>query len=1399
MRNRGPSDADGVLVTDPTPAGLTLVSLNGPCTAAPGCSLLAGSSETATATFAIPPDYAGADPIVNLASVTSATPDPNTTRNTSRASSSLDTPVAAVSIAMTDNVTEVTAGLSTTYTITLTNDGPASALDTRVVDAFDPAAFASVQWQCVASGTSTCTASGSQAGDIDTLVKLDPGPANAIVITVQAQVRPDATGTVENAATVTIAAGTTDPTADNNHATDLDTIRSVADMSLVKTGPSIIVPGTTVDYTIVATNSGPSVARDFRLADLPEEGATPGIGLFRPDLIQSIQAPPDVTCADQFFPFPSTGQELFVPVCAIPVLAPSETRTITVRLRIPPDYPASLDPSAPTALSNIADAITIGADVDPDLDDLLSTTTATVAPEADIGATKIGPGAVVAGSLASYFIRVANAGPSRATNVVVEDPIPPGLISRAIDGPCAAFPCTIGVLDAGSEVNLRVDVGVPLAYAGPQTYVNIATARSDVSDPNPADNAGSVSTLVLEPRADLLLAKTGPASVVPGAELQYDMVVTKSGSSIAVDVLTVDALPAGTTFVSIATAGAATSCAAPPVGAVGILRCTTPLLQPGEEVRVHLVVKADADLRAGSVLSNVAVVSSPLPDYNNTNDRARVDTVVAAATDADLEITKSGAPDVAVVGADLTYTLAVHNRGPATANSVALTDVLPASLVLVSAAASQGSCTGPRCELGGLAAGATATVTLVATATAPGVAVNEATVTAAEPDPAVANNRVTHVTTVGRADQANLVVRILAVPNVLYAGQTSGYITTVTNRGPAPALNVHLDVQLPPGAVFVTNVNACTTSFPCDFETLQPGETRTVSTAFTVPAASATPGTLTSVATVSSDTPDADPTSNSDSVAQTVLASSDADLEVTVTDSPDAVTSGGALSYAVVVANHGPATVTGARVTNLVPADLTNVSVTSDQGACTGIGPIDCDLPELTAGSYVVIQILANAPIVVPTPNPMVTTATVTGSAPDPDSTNDTAVEPTTVLLGTDADLSIVKTGPGITALGQDVVYSIAVTNLGPGGAAAVSVADLTPPGLTFVSASAPCAGGFPCNLGTMAAGATTTIAVTFHVPTTYSAPSIVNVASVSATTLDPLPGNNTATVVTAIARRGTFRPGCDLNGDGIDDLVAGAGAGGGPHVRAFSLIAGAPVELASFYGDSAQSSGGVFVACGDVNSDGVDDIITGAGPGADPRVRALTLSGGTVVEVASFDAYGTEFKGGVRVATGDVDGDGTIDIITGAGPGGGPHVRVFSLAGGVPAEIASFYAYDPRFAGGVAVAGGDVNGDGVADIITGAGPGGGPHVRAFSLVGGLIEIASFYASRSGIRGRGVRGGRRPGRGQRGRHRHRRRTWRQSACPRVQAGRQPGRDCELLRVRPGIHRRCIRGSRRRGR
>ena len=216
------------------------------------------------------------------------------------------------------------------------------------------------------------------------------------------------------------------------------------------------------------------------------------------------------------------------------------------------------------------------------------------------------------------------------------------------------------------------------------------------------------------------------------------------------------------------------------------------------------------------------------------------------------------------------------------------------------------------------------------------------------------------------------------------------------------------------------------------------------------------------------------------------------------------------------------------------------------------------------------------------------------------------------------------------------------------------------------------------------------------------------------------------------------------LNNDGIKDIVVASGPGGGPHVKVFDGLSGN--EIASFFAYDANFRGGVNVAVGDLNGDGTQELITGAGAGGGPHVKAFALnfSAGraTTQEVASFFAYAPSFSGGVSVAAGDVNGDGAFDIITGAGPGGGPHVKAFGFGAPAPAlgarqELASFYAYDANFRGGVSVASGNINGLGPDEIITGAGAGGGPHVKAFSrsTEGTLSTVSSFFAYDPSFRG----------------------------------------------------------------
>ncbi len=184
------------------------------------------------------------------------------------------------------------------------------------------------------------------------------------------------------------------------------------------------------------------------------------------------------------------------------------------------------------------------------------------------------------------------------------------------------------------------------------------------------------------------------------------------------------------------------------------------------------------------------------------------------------------------------------------------------------------------------------------------------------------------------------------------------------------------------------------------------------------------------------------------------------------------------------------------------------------------------------------------------------------------------------------------------------------------------------------------------------------------------------------------------------------------------DEIITGAGPGAvfGPHVRAFSYnetsASVSPVPGISFFAYGTNKYG-VNVAAGDIDGDGYDEIVTGAGPGAvfGPHVRGWNADGGYGEPIAavSFMAYGTN-KFGVNVTCGDVDRDGIDEIITAPGPGAvfGAHIRGWNHDGYglTPMADLSFFAWQPeevRY--GATVSAGDIDGDWQDDIVVGCGP----------------------------------------------------------------------------------------------
>lgn len=231
---------------------------------------------------------------------------------------------------------------------------------------------------------------------------------------------------------------------------------------------------------------------------------------------------------------------------------------------------------------------------------------------------------------------------------------------------------------------------------------------------------------------------------------------------------------------------------------------------------------------------------------------------------------------------------------------------------------------------------------------------------------------------------------------------------------------------------------------------------------------------------------------------------------------------------------------------------------------------------------------------------------------------------------------------------------------------------------------------------------------------------------------VDPSTGNDIDSIQ---AYENSFRGGVhvslgDVTGDGVKDVIIAPGAGGGPRIRVLDGKTGSTVR--DFFVYEQSFTGGVYVSVGDVNGDGVGDIITGTGNGGGPRIRVLDGKTAGATTLQDYFAYEDSFRGGVIVSSGDVNGDGKDDIVTGTGVGGGPRVEVFS--GADRSELANFFAYEDSFRGGVTVASGDVNGDGKDDLICGTGPGGAPSVKVVDGKNGSV-LSSFFTDDSNFRG----------------------------------------------------------------
>jgi hypothetical protein len=185
-----------------------------------------------------------------------------------------------------------------------------------------------------------------------------------------------------------------------------------------------------------------------------------------------------------------------------------------------------------------------------------------------------------------------------------------------------------------------------------------------------------------------------------------------------------------------------------------------------------------------------------------------------------------------------------------------------------------------------------------------------------------------------------------------------------------------------------------------------------------------------------------------------------------------------------------------------------------------------------------------------------------------------------------------------------------------------------------------------------------------------------------------------------------------DVNADGLAEIICGTGEGAAPHVRIFN---GQGRVINQFFAYPLTYKLGLNLNVADLNNDGFGEIIVAPLNNGGSHVRIFNQEG---ARLSQFFAYGLTYRGGVNLASGDVNGDGIKEIITGTTPGKAPHVRMFNMSGKV---ISQFFAAATSSQKGVYVSSGDINNDGASEIITSqmSGP---PEVVTFDYLGNVVK-----------------------------------------------------------------------------
>ncbi len=531
----------------------------------------------------------------------------------------------------------------------------------------------------------------------------------------------------------------------------------------------------------------------------------------------------------------------------------------------------------------------------------------------------------------------------------------------------------------------------------------------------------------------------------------------------------------------------------------------------------------------------------------NGNNATQIGSFRFASCNAtDLRISKTGVPDPVLAGQVLTYTMTVANAGPVTADSVVVTDVLPAGVTFLSTTPACTNAAGTlTCPLGSLLAGQSRSLVVQVKVPADylgssssGTLTNTASVAATnQGDTNLSNNTAAATTTVnGSADVS--VSKICKPDDPAVAGSEGFCDIIVDNLGPSDASGVTLQDVLssatpfrvvsvavsPSGSCSPTSTTDVTSvTIACDLGTEPVGGRTTVRITVTADDIAQ----VNDLASATSTTVDPDKANNSAQGRISFVGSADLSL---VKTGPASVIAGTQIAYRMTVSNGGPSTARDVVVQDVMPAGVSFVSVTPSTGTCTsgqpGARDLRCGLGNLARGAVVTIDVVGLvAPDVLPG-TLLFNEAVVSSSTADPD--NDDVRASVRTEVRTSADLSVLKSGtPSPVLAGNPISYTITASNAGPSTAQGVTLTDTLPDGTTFVSGqdgngTTVCTlvqtGTVICALGSLAPAGSRTVYLTVSVGPAVPKDSVLsNSVVVGSSTPDPTPGNNTAVASTSV------------------------------------------------------------------------------------------------------------------------------------------------------------------------------------------------------------------------------------------------------------------------------------------